>query len=127
MKEFTYEKNYKDPKTGFWFKQAMFNHRLVTYSDRGTQCDSNFKIKEKNKKIPKITTPENKKCDKTIEFEEIDNSKRKLRADEVEMEMGFHKQEFGIRKEFSPISLNKENILNEESIDIAEKINILEN
>ena len=37
MREFTYDKVYKDNKSGIWYKQSMFNKKLVNFWDKSTQ------------------------------------------------------------------------------------------
>ena len=121
MKEFTYEKIWKDPKTGIWYKKAMFSHKLVTYREKGTQCDFNCNPNEKKPKTSEI-------CEKSLDFEDVDNSQRKFKEGDLEMGV-INEREFpGTRnltdtKDFP----NKKDFLKyhnnlEDNIEIGEKI-----
>ena len=123
MREFTYEKIWKDTKTGLWFKQAMYNHRLVTFTDRGTQYESNFKPKEEKKKT---ITPDKKKTENIFKSEEIDTSKRKLKENECEMVV-IDEQEIEEKSDFYNSPLKHEKISNKDHSIIGEKEKILKN
>ena len=116
MKEFTYEKIWKDPKTGIWYKKAMFSHKLVTHSEKATQCDLNCKPKEKKPKSSEVS-----KCEKSLDLEDIDNSLRKFKEGDLEM-VAINERDFsGTRDIFK--SRNNENLLYvENNIELGEKI-----
>jgi len=110
MKEFTYEKIWKDPTTGLLYKQAMFNRLYTSYRDKATQYEPNFKqIEKKSKTI-------NKKVEKNFELDETDNSLRKLKEDEIEMRI-IHEQVIEEKREDF---FNKKNIHNEDQLQKGE-------
>ena len=111
MKEFTYEKVWKDAKTGLWYKQSMFNHRLVTFHEKATQYRlSDIKNKEnKNKiQIPKI--------EKVIQILDLDKSQRKLKEEDMEIEMNHQNED--VKSE----QLDFGNVSKQETTDFPNRI-----
>ena len=79
MKEFTFEKVWKNPANGLWYKKSMFNHQLVTFSEKATQ----YKITDIEINVNKKKKNQSPKFEKDIGIQDFDESGRKLRENEI--------------------------------------------